>query len=123
MKDSGNRENFTTGAVRDIRSGKGRFDLISPIALRRLAKWMELGALKYGDRNWEKGMPVSRCLDSALRHLNNHLLGLRDEDHLSAAMFNIQAIVHIEEMVQRGLLPQDLLDWPSSYLDSPEDKD
>ena len=29
-KDSGSREECFTGAVRDVREGKGRFDLISP---------------------------------------------------------------------------------------------
>ena len=36
-KDSGARREFTTGSRRDSRRGKGRFDLISPIAIRRLA--------------------------------------------------------------------------------------
>lgn len=28
IKDSGNRTNYSTGAVRDLKSGKGRFDLV-----------------------------------------------------------------------------------------------
>ena len=32
VKDSGKRESFSTGAVRDIRAGKGRYDLVSPVA-------------------------------------------------------------------------------------------
>ena len=38
LKDSGKREEFTTGSRRDTREGKGRYDLISPIALTRVMK-------------------------------------------------------------------------------------
>lgn len=97
IKDSGKREEFNSGAVRDVREGKGRFDLISPFALMRLAKWYEEGAKKYCDRNWEKGMPFSRYLDSAFRHLTKFLMGMEDEDHLAAATWNIFAIMHHQE--------------------------
>ncbi|MEM7311340.1 MAG: dATP/dGTP diphosphohydrolase domain-containing protein [Planctomycetota bacterium] len=112
IKDSGQREEFDTGSVRDTREGKGRFDLISPFALERLAQWYEMGATKYGERNWEKGQPVSRFMDSALRHLNRHMQGHRDEDHLSAALWNVAAIIHIEAVAGRGLLPAELFDLP-----------
>jgi hypothetical protein len=98
IQDSGQREEFTTGAVRDIREGKGRFDLVSPFALMRLAKWYEAGAKKYSERNWEKGMPFSRFLDSALRHLIKYQMGMSDEDHLAAAAWNVFAIMHFEEL-------------------------
>ena len=108
---------FTSGSVRDAREGKGRFDLVSPIAMKRLAQHYENGAKKYQDRNWEKGQPVMSYLDSAERHLNTlkemKLKGLPlDEDHLSAIMWNIGAIIHVEEMVRCGLLPTELLDYP-----------
>ncbi len=99
-KDSGKREQFSTGAVRDIRIGKGRYDLISPHALRRLALLMERGAKKYGDRNWERGMPESRCIDSAFRHLVQYMAGATDEDHLAAVAFNVFAIIHFQETKQ-----------------------
>ncbi len=97
LKDSGEREKFDTGAVRDIRTGKGRYDLITPIAMRRLAAVYERGAGKYEARNWEKGIPMSRCLDSALRHIYNYLEGQRDEDHLAQAAWNLFAAIHFEE--------------------------
>lgn len=96
LKDSGRRENFKTGAVRDTREGKGRFDLISPYALRRLAAVYEKGAVKYGDNNWQKGIPFARCIDSALRHIGQFQLGRRDEDHLAQAAWNLFAIMHLE---------------------------
>ena len=98
MKDSGEREEFSTGAVRDTRRNKGRYDLISPYALKRLAAVMERGAVKYGDRNWEKGMPADRLLDSALRHMFQYAAGDTDEDHLGHAAFNIFAIIHFQEV-------------------------
>jgi hypothetical protein len=116
VKDSGNRDQFDGGAVRDTEEGKPRYDLISPWALTRLAYHMAKGAKKYGDRNWEKGMPRSRLFSSALRHLMQALIAADEpgdpwdvprmcrgddedtEDHLSAAVFNLLAIIHFEEV-------------------------
>lgn len=95
-KDSGDREHFDTGARRDTRTGKGRFDLIPPIPEMRLAQLYERGAVKYGDRNWENGFPFSRCIDSAKRHINNYLAGEQTEDHLAAAVFNLFCVMHYE---------------------------
>jgi len=113
VRDSGQRETFSTGSVRDTRRGKGRFDLITPLGLHRLARHYENGAAKYGDRNWEKGQPLSRFLDSAIRHLYAFLEGLRDEDHLAAAAWNVLCIMHIQEMIRRGLMPAELDDLPN----------
>jgi hypothetical protein len=96
--DSGERMSFGEGkAMREPSTGKGRFDLISPFALERLAKWLEAGAIKYADRNWEKGgIPFSRYVDSAIRHMNKFLMGLEDEDHLAGVMFNVMAMMHFQ---------------------------
>lgn len=98
------------GSMRDTQEGKGRFDLISPFALMRLALHYENGARKYAERNWEKGQLSSRCLNSAMRHLNAWLAGSRDEDHLAAAAWNIFALMHNEEAVQRDILSNEVLD-------------
>jgi hypothetical protein len=97
-KDSGKREEMPTGSVRDSREGKGRYDLVSPFALRRLAGVYERGAKKYDARNWEKGQPFSRFLDSAKRHLECFHMGWTDEDHLAQAAWNIFAIMHFQEL-------------------------
>lgn len=97
LKDSGNRRTFDTGAVRDIQEGKGRYDLMPFEAIRRLAVHCEKGALKYGERNCEKGIPVSSLLDSALRHLCKFAEGQTDEDHLTAAFWNIAMIMYTEK--------------------------
>jgi hypothetical protein len=112
-KDSGERRKFNTGAQRDVVNGKGRYDLISPIMIERLAKLLQRGAEKYNDRNWEKGMPLSVYMDSGMRHLFKFLEGHRDEDHLIAAIWNLQALLHIEEMIKRGKLSEELLDLPN----------
>jgi hypothetical protein len=115
VKDSGERTEFTTGSVRDLRKGKGRYDLLSPITARRDARHMENGAVKYGGRNWEKGQPMSAYFDSARRHMEMYLEGYRDEDHLAAARWNIGCMMHTEEMIERGILPAELNDLPN-YL-------
>lgn len=143
IKDSGNRTEFETGAVRDIQQGKGRFDLMPldimskvfavefadefeegsiadvlksiavfqqagnegwlciaiahysqavhvslPTLMLDVARHFENGALKYGKHNWEKGIPISRYIDSALRHLMKDLAGETDEDHAAAFVWN-----------------------------------
>jgi len=117
VKDSGKRQEFGTGSVRDTNIGKGRFDLMPPYALLRLAQHYENGAEKYGDRNWEKGQPLSRYVDSALRHMLKLLMGLEDEDHLSAAAWNILAVVETQMRIRLGLLPKELDDLPTVYKD------
>lgn len=96
-KDSGKREQFSTGSQRDSREGKGRYDLISTVGLRRLAQLYERGAVKYEDRNWEKGQPISRYMDSLIRHAFNYLEGEKTEDHLAAVAWNAFAAMHMEE--------------------------
>lgn len=110
VKDSGKRQEFNTGALRDTQEGKGRYDLIPPIVEERLAKHYESGAKKYGDNNFRLGMPVTRYIDSARRHLNKYRCGLYDEDHLIAAIWNIAAIIETEKLVELGFLPKELLD-------------
>lgn len=97
MQDGGKRVDCGTGAMREPESGKGRFDLIPPEPMFRLARWYEQGAVKYGDRNWEQGLPVSRCVSAAFRHLCKYLAGWTDEDHLAAVLWNIMAIMWFEE--------------------------
>jgi hypothetical protein len=116
LTDSGKRQEFITGSRRDTRDGKGRYDLVSPFSLNRLARVLELGASKYGDRNWEKGQPLSRYIDSAIRHIMRRMEGRTDEDHAGCAMWNLHAFIHTEEMIERGLLPKELNDLPTWTL-------
>jgi hypothetical protein len=116
IKDGGKRKKFASGAVREPPKGRGRFDLISPVALELLAKHHEDGAVKYPEnngRNWELGLPLSRFLDAAMSHINKHRLGLTDEPHDVAAFWNLECFVHTRVMIERGLLPPELDDLPS----------
>ena len=142
IKDSGERRQFDTGAVRDIQEGKGRCDLM-PLGvigeivnkkydeytgsvllaiadfqahgcyahLRRalshfisleecsfdgfsdmfleVAKHFEEGAKKYGENNWQKGIPTHCYIDSAVRHYLKWLRGDKDEPHDRAFCWNI----------------------------------
>lgn len=50
-------------------AGKPRWDLLPVDAIREVVIVLTLGAAKYEDRNWEKGILYSRCYAAALRHL------------------------------------------------------
>ena len=89
LPDSGQRTEFKTGAVRDLSVGKGRMDLLPWLAIIEVAKHCEKGAVKYGERNVDKGIPMHSFYDSAARHLAKHISGFTDEDHLVAACWNL----------------------------------
>lgn len=105
FKDSGTRQKFKTGARRDVQGGKGRMDLVPPFSEMFVARIYEVGCLKYGDRNWEKGIPIGRYLDSAKRHILKYQAGLRDEPHLSMAVWNLMCALWTGAMVQMRLRP------------------
>ena len=133
IKDSGNRQSFKSGAVRDMSKGKGRLDLIplsvvaklmkdnvmtyisyfqstrqpkflyqaleevmqddKPYLILELSKHFEKGAEKYEERNWEKGIPEDRYIDSAVRHYLKYLNGENDEDHYISFFWNLFCLI------------------------------
>lgn len=141
IKDSGDRTQFESGAVRDMREGKGRCDLMplevashmlennrkddQVLALIRIfqktgstealyialddfkmsayddtktmllevAKHFEEGAKKYGENNWQKGIPVHCYIDSAVRHYLKWLRGDKDEPHDRAFVWNLMCCI------------------------------
>jgi hypothetical protein len=149
IKDSGDRTEFETGAVRDMHEGKGRCDLMplevvsivtgQPIIFKmkmfldtrdtthlynclndfvpvydrgeedysakyisdtrcctmflEVAKHFEEGAKKYGENNWQKGIPVHCYIDSAIRHYLKWLRGDKDEPHDRAFVWNIMCCI------------------------------
>ena len=101
IKDSGDRTEFETGAKRDMHAGKGRMDLLPWYGIMEVSKHCEEGALKYGEHNVDKGIPLHSLLDSASRHLAKYMVGMDDEDHLRAACWNLlwalnQRVTHPE---------------------------
>ena len=113
FKDSGKRQDFETGAVRDVQESKGRYDLMPPFASMFLARIYEQGCKKYGDRNWEKGIPIGRYLDSAMRHIMKYQAGMRDEPHLSMAAWNLTSALWTAAMITLKLRPASLFNLPN----------
>ena len=96
IKDSGTRREFDTGAVRDMAEGKGDMASVPWESILRLSRHYENGAKKYARWNFRRGIPVSSFIDSACRHLAKYQCGEDDEDHLSAAAFNILGAMLME---------------------------
>lgn len=57
--------------------------------LLEVAKHFEEGAKKYGEGNWQKGLPVHCYIDSAVRHYLKWLRGDKDEPHDRAFVWNV----------------------------------
>jgi hypothetical protein len=110
IKDSGERRQFATGAVRDVTGGKGRYDLLPPRAIREVAIHFQQGAAKYQDRNWEKGMHLGVFMDSMLRHAFKVLGSEHDERHDRAMAWNAIAFLETSERIKEGRLPKELDD-------------
>lgn len=64
-----------------------------PNMLLETAKHFEAGALKYDDNNWQKGIPVSVYIDSAIRHYLKLLRGDTDEPHDRAVCWNLMCAI------------------------------
>ena len=105
-KDSGQRQKYKSGMVRDLQEGKPDFYLIvakdMPYKEQLLTRWAELmerGKVKYGSRNWELAdseEELERFKSSAYRHFMQWILGEDDEDHASAVLYNINACEYLK---------------------------
>ena len=91
------------GTGKRYNEGKLRYDLIHPNAIEGLVKVLTMGANKYGDKNWQKGMKWSNVIASLKRHLaaiesgvdfDNESLELH-VDHLQANAHFLSAYYHI----------------------------
>jgi len=110
LPDTGERSEFSTGAVRDAMSGKGMPSCIPLEALRAVSRRFEDGATKYGRDNWRKGIPLSRYVDSLYRHLWAYMENDTTEDHGGAVIWNAMCLVETRAMIDKGELPDDLND-------------
>lgn len=105
VKDSGARVDYPTGFRRDTEEGKPDITLVPREGLRRYAMHLTRGAAKYGADNWRLACTeeeMRRFQRSGFRHFLQWLDGERDEDHASAAKFNIDAAEYV-----RGILDGD----------------
>ena len=57
--------------------------------LLEVSKHFEEGCNKYGDDNWQKGIPTKCYIDSAVRHYLKHFRGDDDEPHDRAFCWNL----------------------------------
>ena len=114
LKDSGARQEFSTGAVRDITGGKGRMDLLPMRALMEVSKLYEAGCEKYGDRNWERGINTHCYVDSMSRHMAKFMTGQNDEPHLVQACWNALCLLDTIIRIREGALPATVHDLPMS---------
>ena len=58
-----------------------------------VSKHFEAGAKKYGEYNWQKGLPTQCYVDSASRHFLKWLRGDTDEPHDRAFVWNIMCCI------------------------------
>ena len=82
-------------------SGKPRYDLIPADALEEVAKVYAIGAKKYGDRNWEKGLRYGQLFRALMSHAWGWWKGERDDKenklhHLSSVVFCALGLLHYE---------------------------
>lgn len=102
-------KDFSSGAHRDTKEGKGRYDLLPPRAIKAIAKHFQTGGSHYGDRNWEKGIPLSSFIDSGLRHTFDFIEG-GEQTQLIAATWNLLCALETILRIKGGILPEELLD-------------
>jgi hypothetical protein len=113
VKDSGKRQQFEGGMVRDTTEGKIDYDRIydGPMA-DRWADHLTKGNVKYPDV--EPGVPnwmladgiaeYTRARKSAARHYRQWRRGDTDEDHAAAVFFNINLKEYVQEKLEaRGV--------------------
>ena len=64
-----------------------------PTMILEVAKHFEEGAKKYGENNWQKGLPPSCYIDSAIRHYLKFLRDDKDEPHDRAFVWNLMCCI------------------------------
>lgn len=98
-----------------------RHDLIPGTALQRMAERLAIGKKQgYPDRGWLCPCEsMARRYGKGLRHLIQWGLGMRDEDHLAAALVQIAIIADLEARVKSGELPSAVCDMTDAWIKQP----
>lgn len=91
-----------TGGRKDDQ-GKLRYDLIPwEPGMTEVAKVYTLGAVKYGARNWQKGIAYSRMFAALMRHLFAYWVKKEEIDeengqhHLASVIFYCLAFMYFD---------------------------
>lgn len=109
VKDSGARQEFTSGMVRDVQNDKTLYSLpFDGPMFERWAEHLTKGARKYAPRNWmlASGQPeLERFRESAIRHFIQWLRGEADEDHAAAVFFNINGYEYTHKRLVQKEFP------------------
>ena len=113
--EEGEKRVFSTGAEKQPASGKGTPVLFPPDAYLEISKHFEDGAAVYAPRNWEKGIPLSKLIDSLERHIAQEKMGLTDEHHDRALAWNAVVYLATKLRIQAGILPTGLDDLCGAY--------
>lgn len=66
-------------------------------AMLEVSKQYEDGCQKYGDRNWENGIPLHCYIDSGVRHYLKFLREDKDEPHDRAFIWNMLGAIWTHE--------------------------
>ena len=92
---------FLYSAIRQYINHDLRVDQCT--AILEVSIHFEEGARKYGENNWQKGIPVSSYIDSAIRHYLKWLRGDTDERHDRAVIWNLMCCVWTREKGMEGV--------------------
>jgi hypothetical protein len=103
-KDSGERQQFTSGMQRDTQKGKTLFHLVYDGPLfKRWAELLTRGAEKYSEGNWMKANgpeELKRFKASAARHFAQWYYDETDEDHAAAVIFNMNGAEFVKGKIR-----------------------
>ncbi len=105
------RQEYSTGMMRDTSTNKARYDLLDMPMLARWADLMARGAEKYGAHNWKKAETqeeLDRFRESAIRHFFQWFSGDTDEDHAAAVYFNIAGAEMVKTKLLGGLTAREI---------------
>jgi hypothetical protein len=99
------KKNLGTG--KRFNTNKTRYDLATPFAQEQYAKVLTVGGLKYGDHNWQNGMPWTTVLASLERHVEKFKAGddLDDESgllHMAHVMTNAAFLIEYYKIYPQG---------------------
>lgn len=108
--------NFIIDAVHEFVFGISNFSgrtngVCMSDAILEVAKHYEEGCLKYGERNWQKGIPTHCYVDSGVRHLLKYVRGDEDERHDRAFIWNMFGLAwtmdHKPELDDINMIPSE----------------